>query len=158
MILIAFAGATVTTPQAPAGWYVDPSGSPGQRWWTGLEWSTETRPAPELAASGTAASNWSYVGTPQNPTSATFGSSAYGYPPTLPPQNVAHAGPQNRYAMITFAIVALYLVIAFETHVVIFGILPFGMALRSQRRHEPLAPLAFAAAIIAVVVALARLT
>lgn len=28
------------------GWYPDPSGSPAQRWWNGISWGEQTRPAP----------------------------------------------------------------------------------------------------------------
>jgi hypothetical protein len=30
----------------PAGWYPDPSGQPGERWWDGRGWSEHVRPAP----------------------------------------------------------------------------------------------------------------
>jgi hypothetical protein len=33
---------------APAGWYSDPAGSAGERWWSGAEWSTTTRPLPQV--------------------------------------------------------------------------------------------------------------
>ena len=39
----------MTIPQPtvpPAGWYTDPSGQPGQRWWDGAAWSMSTRPTP----------------------------------------------------------------------------------------------------------------
>lgn len=40
----------MTDPQptlAPAGWYTDPSGQPGERWWDGASWSAMTRPTPQ---------------------------------------------------------------------------------------------------------------
>lgn len=40
----------MTDPQpaaAPAGWYTDPSGQPGERWWDGANWSMSTRPTPQ---------------------------------------------------------------------------------------------------------------
>ena len=64
----------------------------------------------------------------------------------------------NRYAFITFAIVALYLVIAFTSHIVVIGILPLGMSLRSKAANEPLAPIAIGAAVVAIVVAVLTLT
>jgi hypothetical protein len=33
-----------STPQPPAGWYPDPSGKPGQMYWDGQRWRTETPP------------------------------------------------------------------------------------------------------------------
>jgi len=36
----------VTEPTAPTeGWYPDPAGGGGLRWWTGVTWTHETRPA-----------------------------------------------------------------------------------------------------------------
>lgn len=34
---------------APAGWYSDPAGQAGERWWDGASWSATTRPGPEPA-------------------------------------------------------------------------------------------------------------
>jgi hypothetical protein len=36
----------MATPNAPAGWYSDPGGSPLQRWWNGKTWTDSTRPYP----------------------------------------------------------------------------------------------------------------
>lgn len=39
----------MTDPQSsvpPAGWYTDPSGQPGERWWDGTKWIDATRPVP----------------------------------------------------------------------------------------------------------------
>lgn len=36
---------STNTPLPPAGWYPDPQGGDGQRWWNGSGWSNETRPA-----------------------------------------------------------------------------------------------------------------
>lgn len=43
----------MTIPQPtvpPAGWYTDPSGQPGQRWWDGASWTATTQPTPVTAA------------------------------------------------------------------------------------------------------------
>jgi hypothetical protein len=46
----------VTTPPTPAGWYPDPDGSGGQRYWDGSEWTEHRSPAaPEPAEPPTAA-------------------------------------------------------------------------------------------------------
>jgi hypothetical protein len=34
----------------PAGWYPDPSGAPGNRWWSGTEWKDDVQPVVEPAA------------------------------------------------------------------------------------------------------------
>jgi hypothetical protein len=60
----------------------------------------------------------------------------------------------NRYALITMAVVALYLVIAVESGIVFIGILPLGLSLRSKRAGEPLAPVAIGAAVLAILSAL----
>lgn len=39
----------MTIPQPtvpPAGWYTDPSGQPGERWWDGTNWTEQTRALP----------------------------------------------------------------------------------------------------------------
>jgi Domain of unknown function (DUF4352)/Protein of unknown function (DUF2510) len=36
----------VTTPRTPAGWYADPDGSGGQRYWDGSAWTEHRSPAP----------------------------------------------------------------------------------------------------------------
>ncbi|MDQ1250114.1 MAG: hypothetical protein QG597_4493 [Actinomycetota bacterium] len=33
-------------PSAPAGWYPDPSGAPGQRYWDGSDWTAIPPPPP----------------------------------------------------------------------------------------------------------------
>jgi hypothetical protein len=60
----------------------------------------------------------------------------------------------NRFALITMAVVALYILVAVETSFVVIGILPVAMSLRSKRAGEPLAPFAIGAAVLAVLVAL----
>ena len=44
---------------SPAGWYQDPSGQPGLRWWDGLQWTSHTQ-----SAQGAAASASESTGTP----------------------------------------------------------------------------------------------
>ncbi|WP_018352296.1 phospholipid scramblase-related protein [Longispora albida] len=34
----------MTTPPPPPGWYPDPSGTPGHRWWDGQQWTAHTQP------------------------------------------------------------------------------------------------------------------
>jgi Domain of unknown function (DUF4352)/Protein of unknown function (DUF2510) len=37
----------MTTPNTPAGWYSDPDGSGGQRFWDGTQWTEHRSPAPD---------------------------------------------------------------------------------------------------------------
>lgn len=43
----------MTTPQTPAGWYSDPDGSGGQRYWDGQAWTEHQTPAPQSPPSPT---------------------------------------------------------------------------------------------------------
>lgn len=33
------------------GWYADPAGTPGQRWWDGQQWTQHTQPPPQVQVS-----------------------------------------------------------------------------------------------------------
>jgi hypothetical protein len=79
-----------------------------------------------------------------------------GQQPHMAPRRAGILGQSgSRSALITLAIVAVYLVIAAETRIVFFGILPLGYALRSKRMREPLWPLAMAAAVLSIIIAAA---
>lgn len=43
-----------TPANPPPGWYPDPAGSPGQRWWNGTTWSESTQPVPAPSPYGAA--------------------------------------------------------------------------------------------------------
>jgi hypothetical protein len=151
----------MTTPTPPPGWYPDPAGGGGHRWWDGNTWSSNTSPpAAQPVAAGYGATT-GQVGAIQ-PASAAAMPQNPGYSPYQPvPASYAGTGTRaqsgNRLALITLGVVALYLVIAFETRFVIFGFLPLALSLRSRRQREPLAPLAIGAAVLAIVVAAVRL-
>jgi hypothetical protein len=81
-------------------------------------------------------------------------SSANGYPAQQHVRATPTGWAVNRYALITMAVVALYILVAVETSFVVIGILPVAMSLRSKRAGEPLAPFAIGAAVLAVLVAL----
>jgi hypothetical protein len=125
------------TSSPPAGWYPDPSGATGQRWWDGQAWSATVAPEPQPSPT---VPMYSSANAYQVPQSAAAGSNLYA---------------SNRFTFITIAIVAVYIVIAVETRFVIFGFLPLAMSLRSKRAREPLAPLAIGAACLSIVVAAA---
>jgi hypothetical protein len=87
---------------------------------------------------------------------------AYGSSQYVPPAAVtSHAGTSqspNRYALITFGIVALYLLLAVTTRIVFIGVLPVLMSIRSKSANEPLAPFAIGAAVLSIIVAFAVLS
>ena len=69
------------TPQPPAGWYPDPAGSDGERFWDGVAWSQAPRdkPAPP----------------PMDPTA--YGAPPQGHPQQGYPQQGGYQGPQRGY-------------------------------------------------------------
>jgi hypothetical protein len=160
------------TSQAPAGWYPDPSGVPGHRWWDGGAWSEHTSPPAAQPVAATPAPVVDAFGTQMPATTPTQATQPT--PPWQPTQPTPmpypyQAGGQmrsprgrtygpNHFALFTFGVVAIYLVIALTTRVVVFGILPLGLSLRSKNRGEPLALLAIGAAALSIVIAVVRLS
>lgn len=171
-------------PLPPAGWYPDPNGSAQQRWWNGQSWTNDLAPvaaAPAEAMAATPAAEPGYAitapaayspqphapqafgGQPHN--GASYGTQPYGSHGSQPygsphyaPAAPATGWARNRYALITFGIVALYLFIAVTSGVAILGILPLMMSIRSQQAREPFAPFAIGAAILAIIVAVTILS
>jgi hypothetical protein len=64
---------------------------------------------------------------------------------------------RNTLSLTAIGVVALYVLLALTTRFVLLGIFPVLMSIRATRRREPLAPLAIAAAVIAVLVAILAL-
>jgi hypothetical protein len=145
------------TSQAPAGWYTDPSGADGQRWWNGQSWSDSVAPVATQPAGSPAVPDTSMVDTVLPAANAPAMTSVHSYPVTQQTYQSRNAPASNRTAFITFAVVAVYLVIALETRLVVFGFLPLGLALRSNRQREPLAPFAIGAAVLSIGVAALRI-
>jgi hypothetical protein len=67
-------------PGAPPGWYADPAGGPGQRWWDGYSW-TEATALPAVP--------------PPPPAPMPTPTVVPAYPSNLPPPPSAHGAPQS---------------------------------------------------------------
>ncbi len=126
-----------------AGWYPDPAGSGSLRWWDGQAWSASTTPAGPQPVVATMPTPGYQAASP-----------SYQVTPTV---HRATRNP-NHYAFLTLGVVALYIVLAVSTGIVLLGVFPVLMSLRSKQAGEPLAPLAILAAVIAVIVAVATLS
>ena len=105
------------------------------RWWDGAAWTDDTAPGAPPGGTPIAVTH------PQQPPA--FGT-ARGRPSIW---------LQNRTTVTVLGIVAVYLVLAATTRIVLFGILPLTMSISAVRRREPLGLVAVAAAGVAIVVA-----
>lgn len=126
-----------TSPDA--GWYADPNGGPGLRYWDGGSWTAATQQAPVASGYPAAADTFQGYG----PTSGAPGYPAAGspYPAGGLPANrpPVHFFARNRYFAITAAVCAVYAVIALFTNFAFFGVLPALYTFRSFQAKEPLA-------------------
>ena len=133
----------------PAGWYPDPAGSGGMRWWNGSTWGEQVQPAPQPAAqsgqpwpAGQPAQPWA----PYQQQAAGPGAPQWGGQQA--PQGFAK---QNVVSLISFAVSALLVVLAATAHVVVFAVLPIFLAVAAVQKKEPLAwPAVGVAAAVAV--------
>ncbi|QAY61378.1 DUF805 domain-containing protein [Microbacterium protaetiae] len=83
------------TPLPPAGWYPDPQGGTGERWWNGAAWSTETRAAAPNAQPAEPSAPVGYPGAQPG-----YGTTQQGYPgtqQTYPGTQQGYPGTQQGY-------------------------------------------------------------
>jgi hypothetical protein len=147
----------MTIQGPPAGWHPDPS-APGQalRWWDGSQWTAHTQPAPPAAgpyAAGPGFAGPGFAAGQVPPPGALPPGAGHGLPvmpAARPPSRSFTQGNTAALGAIGFAL--LYLVLAAVTHIVFIGILPVVLAVRALQQRETLAPVALAAAAVAVVV------
>lgn len=157
----------------PPDWYPDPSSSSSRvyRWWDGQAWTKHTAvgqpaahevPAPAVAPAPSYAAQYSNEDScmapsqvlAEAPIEVPVGSPA----PAAPKINGQSIWQRNQSAMITMGTVAIYLLLAVKTHIVMLGVWPFMTSIRSWQRKEPLAGLAMCAAVVAVLVAILGLS
>lgn len=120
-----------TSPDA--GWYADPNGGPGLRYWDGGTWTDATQPPP--AAGGYPGAGSGFQGYP----SAGAPYPGGGLPASRPPVNFF---ARNRYFAITVAVCGVYALVATFSNFAFFGVLPALYTFRSFQAKEPLAVVA----------------
>jgi hypothetical protein len=141
--------------QPPPGWQPERHLSP------------ELQPAEAVAAPALAATQ--FTAYDASPSAAVPGQFAQAPAPGVgqfaqaPTPVYAGAGPRtltqrNSTTFTAVVVVALYMVLAATTGIVLIGIFPAMLAFRALQRREPLAMLAVAAAAVAIVVSLTVLT
>ncbi|HEX6395062.1 MAG TPA: DUF2510 domain-containing protein [Acidimicrobiales bacterium] len=152
----------MSTNTAPPGWHPDPAAPQVQlRWWDGARWTEHVQPQAQQAmpqpAQSVGAGGFD-AGQGWQGGAAWQQTQGWGYAtPFQGPVQSATFAQQNKFSLITGAIVAAYVVIAMTTRIVFIGILPVLMSVRAVRRREPLGPVAVGAAILAVIIAFAAL-
>ena len=120
-----------------AGWYPDPAGSGGTRWWDGSTW-TEHVQAPAPAPAATHLPPWVQDQPVQPaPQQAGWQTGQQGWPSSAPqPQNFFQ---QNRNSFIAIGAAVVYLLLLFTVHIAVLGIFPVIFAGQAWKAKEPLA-------------------
>ena len=136
----------MTTPAA--GWYTDPAGTGGVRWWDGYRWTGNIHPPAGYPPTGYPPTGYPPAGyRPAGPDSTGDPTVAdAGRQQTFKPGpgyggtgSSASLLQRNRLSLIAVAVIAGYAVLAFVVHIVLFGLLPILFAVRAVRAREPLA-------------------
>jgi hypothetical protein len=151
------------TSSPPPGWYSDPSDATSMRWWDGQSWTMSTQPLPAPQPVAVSAGAPTYAAAPAAPAAFAASPSTFPAAPTPyaqhAPAPAAHsATSRNRYALTTFGVVALYILVAMTTGFVLIGIVPLMLSIRSLSAKEPLGPFALVAALIALGVSISVLS
>ena len=118
---------------SPAGWYADPAGSGGQRWWNGTSWGEQVQPASQALVPPGAAQGQPWGA---RPAGQQWGARA---PQQWAPQAPATFVKRNTASLVVFGIALVYLLLVATVHIVVLGFLPAVLAARAVRQKEPLA-------------------
>lgn len=153
-----------------AGWYADPNGGSGLRFWNGAGWTDSTQALPVLGPTAPPAAsqypNRNHATGPYPAQGPQYHAQPFVVAPRQPPPPAPSRNAQasagaflaaNKFALITVVICAVYAIIAAESHYMLFGILPVLMTARSFRAREALWLIALVAAVASVVYSLYRL-
>jgi hypothetical protein len=132
----------MSTP--PPGWHTDPN------------LSRELQSAEAVAGPAVAASRFAAYDAPASATGVNQFTSASD--PTFGAAGQRTLTQRNSTTLTAIFVVALYLVLAATTGIVLIGIFPAMLAFRAFQRREPLAVLAIAAAAVAIVFSMTVLT
>src|SRR4051794_1875407 len=170
----------MNTATAPAGWHPDPRQPTAiLRWWDGAHWTEHTQPTGSMQAP--AATATAVVAAPAQPIRAQAPAQpVQTHAPAQPAQAQRYAATgaqpltveaalamdqsqrslmeQNSATFLALAVIVGYLVLAATTGIVLIGIFPALLAYRALKSGEKLAPLAIAAAAIAIVLAFSGMT
>jgi len=124
----------MTTPAA--GWYPDPAGSGGRRWWTGSSWGDQVQPAPQPVVQPWHVGQQYGAGQPQAPGQVPAQQWGAGQPDRQAPAGFAR---KNTVSLAVLGIALLYAVLATTVHIVVLGFLPLFLGVNAVKRKEPLA-------------------
>jgi hypothetical protein len=132
----------------PAGWYPDPGGTGGLRWWDGAAWGEQVQPVPQPAQPwGAAAPSASVAAGPQQwgaGAAEPWGAgSQQAAAPTFAKQNAA--------SLTALALAVVCVLIAVTTSYIVFALLPAFLAVTAVRKKEPLAWPALGVAVALVI-------
>ena len=137
-----------------AGWYPDPAGSGGQRWWNGSTWGEQVQPAPQQAVqSGVqwpAAQQQGAPGQQWAPQQQQWAASQQA------PHWGAQQAPQgflrrNGLSLASLVSSALLVVLAATAGIVVIAVLPIFLAVAAVKNKEQLAwPAVGVAAAVAI--------
>jgi hypothetical protein len=136
----------VIESQAQAGWHPDPE-YPAHlmRWWDGSQWTQHTQLLLQRPMQPAAPQPYAQ---PRAGVGVGVGVGRYATPTMW---------QRNKTSATVLVVVAVYLVLAATTGIVLLGIMPVMMSITAIRRREPLAVVAVIAAALAVIMAFGAL-